>query len=199
MLNNNKLYNFIDALYTYFKVSFYFWLYLLRGFIFYGLIPSTCALFLTIHFLNEKKEEGNIKERFKAYYKQNEKYNIPSLVFSFLFFFLYVSLIFLSKHLENPISLVLIIVVGYALILLSVLFVYCMYFLCFHGGTFKQSMMISFVTAIRNLRITLLILLINIVLVYMAKLNLAFFVVFGPFLFGLGMRFVLRFLNNVNK
>jgi uncharacterized membrane protein YesL len=191
-LNNNRLYNIVDSLYTYFKVSLYFWVSILKGFIFYGFIPASCALFLTIDFIKEKKEEGDLKEKFNAFYKQYEKYKLQSFILTFLFLFFYVVLIYLSKHLQSPIALTLIIVVGYVLILLSVLFVYCVYFLCFSEESFKHSMILSFVTAIKNLKVTFAILVINILLMYIAYLNLAFFVIFGPFLFALGVRFVLQ-------
>lgn len=189
----------MDSLYTYFKVSLYFWLCVLKGFIFYGLIPASCALFLTIDLIKENKEEEDLKKRFNAFYKRYEKYKYQSFILTFLFLFFYVLLIYLSKHLQSPIALTLIIVVGYMLILLSVLFVYSVYFLCFREVSFKQSLIISFVSVIKNLKITFAILVINIVLMYLAYLNLAFFVIFGPFLFALSVRFVLQSLTIMIK
>ena len=188
---NNKLYYFTQTLYSYFKVSLYFWLYLLKGLIIYGLIPSTCALFLTMNAIIEEKDDQGVKSLFKTYYEKYKKYKGQSFLFSLVLSFLFAALFYLSKQ-QKSAAFIFIIVCCYFLALAAILFIYCTYLLSFRNLTFKQSIIFSFVTAFRNLFITLGTLIVILALLFAAYENFAFFMIFGPFLFGLAILFIFR-------
>lgn len=193
-MNNNRLYNLVQTLYTFFKVSFYFWLYLVKGFVFYGFIPASCSLFLTINTVLESKDDENIKQIFNENYKKYEIYRLQSLFVVFLFSFLYVMFIFMSK-VNNQYAVIAMIVIGYALMLSAVVYVYCVYYLTLRELSLKEAILLSFVSAIRNIMTSLLLLLIIAAALYLGYLNFAFFVIFVPFLFALSSRFILQNLN----
>lgn len=190
---NNKLFHFIQTLYLYFQVSFYFWIHLIKGLVIYALIPATAALFLTIKAIREQKDEEGIKSIYQFFYRKYEEYKLPSFLVSVLFSVLLASLFYISKWENKPaFMLILIIVILYILALSFVLYTYSIYFITTRTFTFKQALIFSFVTAIKNILPTMGILVVGAVLIYSAYLNLAFFVIFSPFLFGLGLNFLFR-------
>jgi uncharacterized membrane protein YesL len=188
---NNKLFNFIQTLYLYFQVSFYFWIHVIKGLLIYSLIPATAALFLSIKAIREQKDDEGVKSLYKTYYRKYEEYKLPSFFYSLLFSILLASLFFISKWESKPaFMLILVIIIIYLLILSIVLFSYSVYFITTRPFTFKQAMVYSFVSAIKNIIQTIGVLIIVAGLIYTAYLNFAFFVIFSPFLYGLGMTFL---------
>jgi uncharacterized membrane protein YesL len=193
---NNKLLNFIQTLYLYFQVSFYFWIYLFKGFIIYALVPVTAALFLTIKDIREQKDEQAVGIIFKSYYQRYQTYRLPSFLYSFLGIVLLAALIYISRlSSKNAYMLILIIVILYILCFGAVLFTYSVHFITTRSLSFKQSLIFSFVAAIRNFVITLGLLVVMIGVIYTAYVNFAFFVIFSPFLFGLGVTLLFSRLN----
>jgi uncharacterized membrane protein YesL len=190
-VKSNGVTAFFQYIYQFFKVSFWFWMYLLKGMVIYSLIPAFCALFKTIGAVMEGKEEVNVKVYFKGIYKHHRGLKLQSFLFSLLFIMLYVCLYLLNKW-QSDISLILTIVVLYLAVLTSVVFLYAIHFIM--GGavqSFNRILVLSFVQSIRHLWISLFLLLCTGLIAYSALVNLAFFVVFGPFLLGLAAYFLM--------
>lgn len=190
-MKSNAVTAFFQYIYQFFKVSLWFWVYLLRGIVIYSLIPAFCALFKTIGAVVEGREEVNVKVYFKGVYQQYRELRWQSFLFSLLFIIMYACLYSLNKW-QSEASLILTIVVLYLAVLSSVVFLYTIHFLV--AGTiqaFNRILILSFVQSIRNIWISLFLVISTGVVFYSALINLAFFVVFGPFLLGLAAYFLM--------
>lgn len=190
-MKSNTVTAIFQYIYQFFKVSFWFWIYMLRGIVIYSLIPAFCALFKTIGAIVEEKDEVNVKVYFKGIYKQYRELKFQSFLFCLLFIILYVCLYLLNKW-QSDISLILTIVALYLTVLASVVFLYAVHFIINGANlSFSGILILSFVQSIRHLWISLFLFLCTGLIAYSALINLAFFVVFGPFLVGLAAYYLM--------
>src|SRR5699024_8649917 len=180
-------------LYKYFKVSFYFWVYLFKGLLVYGLIPATSALFLTLHYLHNDKNnnEAEIKKNYKIYYNQFSNHKVASFLISFLLI-LILSISYYLYVFNSAITVMLLIVNCYTLALILITFTYTIYFLTTKEMSMKQSFIFGFVSVIKNLLRSLLILAIVLLDLYIAYFNLVLFVAVGPVVYGVSTQFILK-------
>ncbi|RIW34261.1 DUF624 domain-containing protein [Bacillus salacetis] len=190
-VKSNGITVFFQYIYKFFKVSFYFWIYLLRGAVIYSLIPAFSALFKTVEAIMEGKDEEKVKAVFKDAYHRFNRFKWQSFLFSFLFIVLYVSLYLLNKS-SGSLTLILTILALYFTVLLSVLFVYTVHLLGQSPSLpFGKVIIFSFVESIRHFAASLFLLISLGALFYSALANLAFFFVFAPFLLGLVVYYAL--------
>ncbi|MEK3887927.1 hypothetical protein [Bacillus sp. FSL K6-3431] len=120
---NSKLYSFFHQLYSYLKVSLYFWLYLVRGWVIYGLIPAGCALILTIREVKDNKERDEVAVLFKKYWLRYSRYKFPSFLFSFIIIVFW-SVLFSLNMQDNSLAAALTIAAFYFFTMTFVLLAY---------------------------------------------------------------------------
>jgi uncharacterized membrane protein YesL len=180
-------------MYKYFQVSLYFWLSLLKGLVVYSIVPTFCTLFLVLRDINkgeDEEENKDVKLLFKHYYESFKMYKVSSFIYTFSMIIVYTCLFFVNKQ-TNSFSLVLSILLIYFLVMVLLLLTYSTAFIAFKKMNVKTSNIHAFLAIIKNPINSVSILVIIILLFFAAGYNLAFFVVFGPFLFGLGVIFSL--------
>lgn len=179
----NKVYQLVTKAYHYLLVSFYFWLGLLRGIVIYSLIPALAALYLTLQFIKQNPEydEAMIKKTYQGYYQQFQHHKLSSFLVS-LGLILLSTLIFF--FLIEGIDWVLIGIVGYFLLLLLSTLSYASYYIAFKSISIKDSFALGFINVIKNLGLTLSIVITNGLMIALAYYNLVLFVVLFPVLYG---------------
>lgn len=188
---NSKVYIILNKAYKYFKASFYFWLYLLRGLAVYGLIPSACSLFSIIEDIKQNEDRDEIKKLFSLYYRQYSIYKVQSLIFSFIIILIYAFLFFLNK-VNNKISLILTIVLIYSLAMILLILTYTINYLVVEKYNFKKSLIYSFVSTVKNIFASISILISFIILFTIGKMNLIFLIFLTPFIYILSVKALLN-------
>jgi uncharacterized membrane protein YesL len=168
-----------------------YWVYLLKGMIIYGLIPASCAVLLTIDHIQKDKMDEDIKTLFKKYYKQFDIYKVQSFIFALFIILCYTALFYLNRT-EGNISIFLTVIFIYLLAMILTIFSYCINLLAFKGQTIKQAFLLSFYMVFKHVLISFSIIAIISILYASALKNFAFFIIFGPFLYGIGIKFAVR-------
>ncbi|GAA4057048.1 hypothetical protein [Amphibacillus indicireducens] len=181
---NNKIAGLVTKLYHYVLVSFYFWLGLLKGVFIYSLIPSLVALYLTLDHMKRNPEytESELKEVYQESYKQYQSQKVSSFLISFSFILLATSIFFLYK---DEASWVWLGIASYFTLLLYATVSYATYYLAFRTMAIKTSFALGFVSVIKNLSITLSIVVLFVIMAWLAFYNIVLFVVLAPILYGL--------------
>ncbi|WP_440897707.1 hypothetical protein ACS127_07010 [Amphibacillus sp. Q70] len=179
----SKVYQLVTKAYYYLLVSFYFWLGLLRGIVIYSLIPALAALYLTLQFMkqNPDYDEAMIKKTYQSYYKQFQQHRLSSFLVS-LGLILLITLIFFFWFEET--AWVLIGIAGYFLLLLLSTLSYASYYIAFKSTSIKHSFALGFISVIKNLGLTLAIVIVNGLMLALAYYNLVLFIVLFPVLYG---------------
>lgn len=185
------MYAFFQMIYKLFQVSFYFWIYLLRGLVLYSVIPALSAMLLTINDILADDDEGDVKEKYKKYFHMYKRYKLQSFMFTSIIIFSNVVLFYLNK-MEGNLSIILSIVAIYILFFTAVTLTYCVNYLVIKQLSFKQSFALAFISVVRNIMRTLLLIVVIFLLYLAAYWNLVFFVFFGPFIFGLVSKFLVQ-------
>ncbi|RSK28342.1 hypothetical protein EJF36_16540 [Bacillus sp. HMF5848] len=194
---NSKLNIFFQYLYKFFKVSFFFWLYLLKGLVIYAVIPSANALLVTLkNILEGVDEEDDIKALYKKNYEALASERMSSFLFSISFILIYTALFFVNKW-SSSYSLAITLVLLYILALTVLLLLYSVYFLQFKNKNWKGIILLSFFSSIKYIHLSLAVLTLIIIMYFTATYNFAFFVIFGPFLFGLGTNLIFTRVKSV--
>lgn len=168
-----------------------FWVYLLKGMIIYGLIPAACAVLLTIDHIQQDKMDEDIKTLFRKYYKKFDSQKFTSFIFGLLIILCYTALFYLNRT-EGAIALMLTIIIVYLFAMILVIFSYCINLLAFKGQTMKQAFLFSFYLVYRHIVISIAIVAVIGILYFVAQKNFAFFLIFGPFLYGIGIKLAVR-------
>ncbi|WP_226670381.1 hypothetical protein [Metabacillus litoralis] len=186
---NSKIIMFFQYLYKFFQVSIYFWISLLKGFVVYSIVPSFCALFLTLHHLNRgEDDEKNISVRklFKQQFELHKTHKIVSFTYTFILMLLYAFLYFVNKQ-GNDLTIVMSVVLIYLLVLTLLMLTFSTVFLSFKKQPIKLANIHAFLAIIKNPVSSIAILALFILMYLAADYNFAFFVFFGPFLYGFGV------------
>lgn len=187
----DKMYAFSQTLYKLFQLSFYFWIYLLRGLFLYSMIPALSALFLTINFIIAGDEEDSVKEKYRQYFHMYKQHRLPSFLFTSVMIVSYVILFYMNK-IDSNISIIVTIVVLYVLFLTAVTLIYCVNYLVIEKLTFKESIVHGFVAVVKNIISSLLVAFVIVLLYLAAYWNPVFFVFFGPFILSLASKFLVQ-------
>jgi len=186
---NNKIAGLVIKLYHYVLVSFYFWLGLLRGIFIYALIPALVALYLTLDHMKQNPEyaESELKQVYQQNYKKYQHHKLSSFLISFMFILLATVIFFLYKAEANWIWIG---IVSYFSLLLYTTVSYATFYFAFKTNEIKASFALGFVSVIKNLSITVSIVVLFVLMLWLAFYNLILFIVLSPLLFGLMVVYV---------
>lgn len=177
----------INKLYKYFLASFFFWAHLLKGAVVYSLIPAGYALFSVIEDVRKGKDEDSVGHLYKTYFMHKKKLKWESFVFAIFLISIY-SLLFLVNQISGSASVLLSFILIYVLIMTIIILTFTLNFLRYRTISLKQSVIFSFVYCIKNLWITILILLVLGIVVNTANKNLIFLLFIAPAVYGLFVR-----------
>ncbi|MCV9888706.1 hypothetical protein [Metabacillus halosaccharovorans] len=195
---NSKIMIFFQFMYKYFQTSFFFWIYLCRGLFIYSLVPALCTLFLVLKDINagvDDEKNVTVKQLFKKYYTQHKNSRLMSFIYMLIFILIYTSLYFINKE-SNEGYLILIIVFIYILFMTLLMLIYSTVFIAFKEMDKKNGNFLAFLSIFKNPVASVALIVILILLNMSINFNFAFFLAFGPFLFGLGVIFSLYKLIN---
>ncbi len=186
---------FINKLYKYFLASFFFWVYILKGVLVYSLIPAGYALFSVIEEIRKERDDGTIGGLFKSYYQEYKHLKLQSFLSSFLLIVIY-SLLFLANQYSGGLAALISFVMIYFLAVTIILLTFSMNFLRYHSLTFKDTLIYSFIYSIRNLWVTIIILVALGLIAKISNKNFIILLFISPSLYGLFVRFLFeRFIS----
>lgn len=179
----NKVTELITKVYHHFLVCFYFWFGLFRGALIYALVPALVALYLTLDYMKQNSDYGEIdlKKTYRSAYKKFQHHKLSSFLVSFAFIILASLVFFLIKGGANWVWVG---IVGYFILLLFTTVCYATYYIAFKATAIKDSFVLGFVSVIKNLSLTLSIISLFALMVWLAFYNLVLFFVLSPVLFG---------------
>ncbi|WP_158318458.1 DUF624 domain-containing protein [Alkalihalobacillus hemicellulosilyticus] len=190
---------FITRVYYYIQASILFWLFVLRGFVVYGLVPATAGLFAVIADVKSGRmdeEDVSIAQMYRRYYRAYATYKWGSFLFALVFALLYMTTFLLNES-ATEYSLIGLIVMLYLLAIFLLLFTYTSYLITEgKGHSFNQAVGISFVLALKNLLRSVFMLVGMFALYYIGTLNLLLFAVSAPALYSVMVR---ALMTNLNK
>ncbi len=194
---NSKAFAFFNTVYKYFQVSFYFWLFLLKGAIIYSLIPAFSALLSTVKELHneDEEEEQRIKDIFAKHFDTFNHYKFVSFIFSIIVITSFSSLYLLNRSTSGQ-ALILTMLVIYVLVMTVLLFTYTIFYLGDRNIEMRQVIIISFVSMIRSFAKSIMVLIFIIVLLILAYYNFFLFMIVGPFLYAISVNVTLQSLAN---
>lgn len=187
-----KFFLLIDLIYQLTKTSFFFWVILIKNFIFPGLIVSFCTLFEVI----EEVLSGNglpIRKLFKEIspkYKGNKRL---SLCTSGLMIYLsaFIILPFPPSMSSSTASIIKFAII-YLFLLIMVLFTYISWILMKKDLPVKKMIMYAFYLMMKRFMRTIMIVLIVVALFYLGHMNLTFFFFLSPALYVFCVRLVFK-------
>ncbi|MGM7719694.1 hypothetical protein [Metabacillus sp. Hm71] len=131
-----------------------------------------------------------MKKRYHRYFDQYKEYKLLSFFYTIILVILYTCQFFVNKQ-TSQYSLLFSIIIFYLLALTLLMLSYSTTLMAFKKMNAKDANAYSFVAIIKNPVNSIAILFVLIFLYVSAGYNLAFFVIFGPFLYGLGVLFSL--------
>ncbi|PXW92214.1 putative membrane protein YesL [Streptohalobacillus salinus] len=170
---------FITLIYYYVVLALYFWLGILKGLLLYGVTPSFVALLHTHQAMRrtEELDETYIKKTFWLFYKQYDHAKVQSFILSVSSLLL---LAMFTYSLFQGWSIVFVLVIIYFLLLLFGAASYMFYYLTSKQAIEKSAFAIGFVQMVREIKITLPLLVSIVVLLGIAYYNLFLFIVVAP-------------------
>ncbi|KGA97804.1 hypothetical protein AJ85_15560 [Alkalihalobacillus alcalophilus ATCC 27647 = CGMCC 1.3604] len=192
---------FITRVYQGVKASLLFWVYMLRGLIIYGFLPSLFALLAVMNDIRRgfEEEEHSVSSLYSEYYNKYSEYKAGSFLFSFLFVLYYTGLFFINQRPDDGVSLLLTIFVVYILALTIIVLSYGAHFVVIKQMTLKAGCIHGFLAALRNLLLSIGLLAVVFGLGYIATINFFLFIISFPALYGFAILFFLGRVAGIKK
>lgn len=186
----NKIYHFFNKLYKYFKVSIWFWLYLMRGAIIYGVFSATGTLFAVMTEM-ETNDEDEPRELFAKHYAHYRKLKMVSFIFSIIMILLYIGLIYVN-YINTAMAMMFKVIFIYFGSMVIILFAYSINEMIVPTKTLKENLIHSFIKMIKNFFTSMWILIFSVALIIMGMKNLVILIFIVPFIYSLGIKLLLR-------
>ncbi|MGN8647509.1 hypothetical protein ACTNEO_15660 [Gracilibacillus sp. HCP3S3_G5_1] len=172
--------------YKLFLISFYYWLYLLKGLIIYSFIPATASLLKTCEQFLIKDNPEDIRLLFKENYQRYHSYYFASFLSVMFVILSYTALFFVNRS-DHSFSLAMIIVIIYFMVLFVINFTFGLYYLTKGKKEWRNLLAFAFVSSIKYPLRSLYILFIVAVLYVLLTWNLVAFVALAPCIYGCGI------------
>ncbi|WP_026674524.1 hypothetical protein [Alkalihalobacterium bogoriense] len=178
--------HFITKVYNLIKASLLFWLYLCKGFVVYGFVPAICGIVTVIDTIGKdsKENEVSVRELYRESYAQYQHLTLFSFFASIFLILSYVSLYFINATKTNTVTLLVTIILLYLLAIFIVTLSYSIYFIVFFKKQPKQAFIYGFLTAVKNIFVSVILLAILYGFFYIATINLLLFIVSFPAVYG---------------
>ncbi|KAB8125603.1 hypothetical protein F9U64_22340 [Gracilibacillus oryzae] len=190
-----SIYRLFQFIYRLIQMSFYFWVYLIKGLVLYSLLPAVAALWATSRMVIWQQEDMEMKDFFKSHYDKYKQHRWTSFSVVILNIIVLVALFFINQS-NHVISLAFVIVCIYLLVLINLNFIYMIYFLITQNHTMKNSFALAFVTAIRRPFRSFIILVLLVSVFMLMVWNLVAFLAFGPCILGVCLNVIFQQLTN---
>ncbi|KRG16411.1 hypothetical protein ACA30_01550 [Virgibacillus soli] len=182
-----------QKLYQYFQVSFYFWVFILKGFVIYSLVPACTALLRTMEELRQKnnEEKENVGQVFSRHFRNYKSKRLLSFLFAIIMIVSYSSLVLLNK-MENNLSLILTILFIYLIAINIVIFTYTIFYLGYRNWSSKEVVILAFISMVKHFMTSIYVLIVILILLVAAYINFLFFLITAPFLYGMAVNIVMH-------
>jgi uncharacterized membrane protein YesL len=188
----SKFLELIDLIYQLVKSSFFFWITLIKNFVFFGLTTSFCTMLEVI----EELLSGNgtpTRILYKEISSKYKGYKGLSLVTSFLliYFSAFIILPFPNSISSNTASMIKFSVV-YLFLLTLVLFTYSSWITVKMDLTVKQTIRFSFYLMMKRFFRTFFLILMMVAIFYFSYMNFIFLIFLAPAMYAFGVRLLLK-------
>ncbi|WP_409848753.1 hypothetical protein [Anaerobacillus sp.] len=183
----------ITKLYQYVKASLLFWIYLIRGFVVYGLVPAFCSLIAVTEDVKKDQDHEKISVLFSRYYQKYNIFKLQSFLLSFLLIITY-NLLFFTVQSQGSYSLIVIFILLYILGITIIVITYTCSFLVFcpEKVNFKQAIALAFVSTIKHFGVSIILLCLLGLLFAIAGINFLLFIFIAPVLYTYLISFVIQ-------
>jgi len=178
-----KVFQFV---YKLFLISFYYWVYLLKGVVLYSFIPATASLLKTSEQFLIKENVEDIGVLFKENYQQYKHYRFASFG-SVLFIILNYTALYFTNRADHSFTLAIVILLIYLMVLFVVNITFVVYYLIKQVSDLKKLLALAFVSSIKFPLRSLYILFIIAILYYLLTWNLVAFIALAPCIYGCGI------------
>jgi uncharacterized membrane protein YesL len=172
--------------YKLFLISFYYWLYLLKGVVIYSFIPATASLLKTSEQFLIHENPEDIGLLFKENYQSYQSYYFASFL-SVMFVILSYTALFFANRSDHSFSLALVIVIVYFIILFVINYTFILYYLTKGIKAWKKLLALAFVSSIKYPLRSIYILFIVAILSFLFTWNLVAFIALAPCIYGCGI------------
>ncbi|MDQ0973377.1 hypothetical protein ABLO26_11185 [Neobacillus sp. 179-J 1A1 HS] len=188
----SKFLGLIDLIYQLVKSSFFFWITLVKSFVFFGLTTSFCTMLKVM----EEILLGNgtpTRILYKEISSEYKGYKGLSLVTSFLLIYFSAFIIIpLPNSISSNTASIIKFSMIYLFLLTLVLFTYISWILVNMDLTLKKSIMFGFYLMIKRFFRTIILILMMIVLFSVSYKNFIFFIFLAPAIYANGVKIVLK-------
>ncbi|MGP4042512.1 hypothetical protein ACTWP4_21770 [Gracilibacillus sp. D59] len=183
---NGSIQKVFQFCYKLFLISFYYWLYLLKGVVIYSFIPATASLLKTSEQFLIKENPEDIGVIFKENYQGYQSYYFASF-FSVMFVILSYTALFFANRSDHSFSLAFVIVIIYLMVLFVINYTFVLYYLTNGIKEWKSLLALAFVSSIKYPLRSLYILFILAILYVLFTWNLVAFIALAPCIYGCGI------------
>jgi uncharacterized membrane protein YesL len=192
VLIETKLFSLIDITYQLIKTSIFFWVTLVKNFIFLGLTVSFCTLLEVI----DEILSGNglpIRKLFQDIspkYKLNKRLSL--VTFGFIAYLSAFIIIPFPSSISINTALIIKFALLYILLLALVFFTYISWVLVKLELSLKKTVMYSFYLMMKHFFRSIILILMVFSLFYLTHMNVIFLIFLAPALYAFGVRLVLK-------
>lgn len=190
----DNIINVVNKVYKYLMAGMYFWWYVLKGFIVYGMLPAICCLLKVADELYLDLEDKPVGNIFQDCYKKVKDLKIQSL-FLFLFHSLLIAGIALVSREQGTLSTIVLVLLVYLLVIVLINTTYIAYLITFKAMDFKDAWKHAFVESIRHPIASMAVLAILFISGWIGYMNLVAMIFVAPVLYALVVK--LLFVNRI--
>lgn len=188
---SSRIVNYINIIYRLLIAGLFFWLYLLKGFIFYGLIESFATLFKVIKLIIEDRDGEPVARLYKQNSVLFRGFGIHSLFIS-AYFSIILSILFLLNYIKIESSDLAVLVLLYMLFIGIVIFTYFIYNFAIYEYDIKKSFFGSLLQVVKNIFTTIAIISIVIFSFWICRVNIIAMIFVVPMVYSLGVIILCR-------
>lgn len=189
---NIRIAGMLEFAFSMAKMSLFFWLYLIKKFLFWGLPASFCTLIETV----EEVLKGNGKPVRKLFYKNSQNYNQTRMFSLFLYAFFFYAGSFILLPFPDTLPANISLVIKFAFVYLVLLAVILLTFVSFNMVKLhlpvRKAVLYGFFLLMKKFTRSILLLAAFLVITYLSQMNLIFLFFFAPSLYALAAVLILR-------
>lgn len=190
----NNIINVVTKVYKYLMAGMYFWGYILRGLIVYGLLPAMCCLLKATDELFLDAEDRPVGHIFRDSYKKVKSLKLQSFLVFMYHSLLIVAAFFVSQQ-EGDVWTVVLVLLIYLLVMGFINITYTTYFISFKEMTFKDAFIQAFLASIKHPIASIAVLAILFISGWIGYMNLVAMIFVAPALYALVVK--LLFVNRI--
>lgn len=180
----NNIINVVTKVYKFLMAGMYFWWYVVKGFIVYGMLPAMCCLLKATDELYLDLEDRPVGVIYKEAYESVKGLKMQSF-FIFFFYSVMIAGLYLISTYEGPVMTVILVLMVYVFVMGIVNTTYTTYFITFKAMTFKEAFIHAFVASIKHPIASLSVLAVLFIAGWIGYMNLVAMIFVVPALYAL--------------